>query len=40
MFLKKQDLGREGRGCPEAELGKVFKMGCGEKRAFTLQAEE
>lgn len=43
MFLKNQDLGRQGRGCPEAELGKVFKMGCVGKqprRAFPLQAEE
>lgn len=33
MFLKKQDLGRQGRGCPETELGKVFKMGRGGKQA-------
>lgn len=33
MFLKKQDLRRQGRSCPEAELGKVFKMGCEKQRA-------
>lgn len=33
MFLKKQDLGRQGRGCPETELGTVFKMGHGGKQA-------
>lgn len=33
MFLKNQDLGRQGGGCPEAELGKVFKMGCVGKQA-------
>lgn len=28
--MEKQDLGRQGRGCPEAELVKIFKIGCGE----------
>lgn len=32
MLLKNQDLGRQGRGCPEAELGKMFQMGCVGKR--------